>query len=94
MIGAERGDILIPSLQGEVLIIKNTLYVKNVPDICLEEKKVQEEQRFQNGDRLRLAGFLITLFASYVVIEGELSACICKLPPYFYKEKPFAGFPY
>lgn len=94
VIGGGHGDILIPALSGEVLLIGNTIYVKNITDIYLEEKEVRDEQRFQNGDRLRLAGILITFFQSYLIIEGELEQCVFRLNPYPYKETPFDHFPY
>ena len=93
-ISGRSGDILIPSLRGEILIIKDVLYIKDITDVSLEEKKVYEKQRFQNGDRLRFAGILLTFFQSYIIIEGELEQCEFKLQPYPYQEKPFENFPY
>lgn len=94
MIGGKNGDILIPSLDGEILVIKDELYIKKLADAVLEEKKVQDRQRIQNGDRLRFAGFLLTFFQSYIVMEGEFEQCTFDLQPYPYQEKPFENFPY
>lgn len=93
-ISGRSGDIMIPSLSGEILITKDVLYVKDIADVSLEEKKVYEKQQFQDGDRLRFAGFQLTFFQSYIIIEGELEQCEFRLQPYPYKEKPFENFPY
>ncbi|MCM1040674.1 MAG: type VII secretion protein EssC [Ruminococcus sp.] len=88
------GDILIPSINGEILIIGDMLYVKDMTDVYLEEKRVYDRQNFQNGDRLQFCGILLTFFRSCIVMEGELAQCVFNLPPYPYKEKPFENFPY
>ncbi|MCM1155912.1 MAG: type VII secretion protein EssC [Roseburia sp.] len=88
------GDILIPSINGEILIIGDMLYVKDMTDVYLEEKRVYDRQNFQNGDRLQFCGILLTFFQSCIVMEGELAQCVFNLPPYPYKEKPFENFPY
>lgn len=93
-ISGRSGDIMIPSLSGEILITKDVLYVKDITDVSLEEKKVYEKQQFQDGDRLRFAGFQLTFFQSYIIIEGELEQCEFRLQPYPYKDKPFENFPY
>ena len=93
-INGRNGDILIPSLCGEILIIKDVLHIKNISDAALEEKKVQEKQQIKNGDRLRFGRFLLTFFQSYIIMEGEFEQCEFRLPPYPYKEKPFENFPY
>lgn len=59
-ISGKDGDILIPSLDGEILVIKDVLYIKEITDAVLEEKEVHGMQRIQNGDSLRFAGFLLT----------------------------------
>ena len=74
VISSRRGDILIPSLTGEVMLIGDTLYAKEVSDVYLENRKVERCQTVQPGDRLLLAGLLMTIYKAYILIEGELTA--------------------
>lgn len=94
VISSRRGDILIPSLTGEVMLIGDTIYAKEAPDVYLENRKVERCQTVQPGDRLLLAGLLITIYKAYILIEGELGQCAFDLLPYPYQENPFDNFPY
>lgn len=94
VINGQDGDICIPGIDGEVLILGNQFYVKGMTDIYPEEKYAGRGQEFQDGDKILLPGISLTVYHAYIELEGELDKCRVELPPYPYKEVPFQNFPY
>lgn len=94
VIGNRDCDILIPELPGEILLVKDMLYVKNLTDVYVEEKQAEKAEKIESGDRVQFAGFTFTFYQEYIVMEGKLESCKIQLQPYPYKEIPFENFPY
>lgn len=94
VINASKGDIDIPVLKNELLIVEDTLFAKESSGVLLEGKPVGQEERLAFGDRLQISGIIITFFEGYLTIEGAPESYYCALRELSHREVPFEGFPY
>ncbi|MDO4304188.1 MAG: type VII secretion protein EssC [Bacillota bacterium] len=92
VIGRERGNIIVPQMQGEFLIEDNELYIKN--DNVKNGKEETEHRSIDRGDSIQAGNLIVTFFEHYLEITGDMEGCQCDLAPYTFKEIPFEGFPY
>lgn len=82
----DKGDIIIPDLQKDILLKEDILYI--------QENKEVTSKKTEIGDILILGKIRITLFENNISIEGNPENYRCLLQPCEYKEIPFDGFPY
>ena len=93
-INAGTGDICIPGLTGELLLIKDVLYAKEETEALLEGEPLKPQMKLIYGDRLAIKELVITFYEGYLTIEGETNGYQCSLRGLSHKEVPFEGFPY
>lgn len=94
IVNAKDGDIIIPELTGDILIIKGILYAEGELNARLEGEAVKSGIRITPGDRLSVKELEIAFYEDCLTIRGETDNYQCSLRELSHKEIPFEGFPY
>lgn len=94
IINAKDGDMIIPALTEEFLLIKDDLHAKGERSARLEGETVKDHMEITSGDRLSIKELEIVFYEDYLTIKGENDRYQCSLRELSHKEIPFEGFPY